>query len=224
MSVTTYDTAKNHVDELPSLIEQADCISLHIPLTDETKGFFDAKKLCLMKKGAILVNTARGPIVKEDSLYDALKKQHIKAVFDVFWQEPYQGKLMEFAPDRFMVSPHVASTCKEFIEGCAKDFLNFVSMLEDTSTNRAIMSFEKRDVINCGILGYGKMGRIRHSAIMKCGGRAKVTKVFDVIKPDNLDPEFVFVKTKMIYWKIPKIDAIFICTPNFRIPELCIQV
>lgn len=133
MSVTTYDTAKNHVDELPSLIEQADCISLHIPLTDETKGFFDAKKLCLMKKGAILVNTARGPIVNEDSLYDALKKQHIKAVFDVFWQEPYQGKLMEFAPDRFMVSPHVASTCKEFIEGCAKDFLNFVSMLEGTS-------------------------------------------------------------------------------------------
>ena len=44
MSVTTYDTAKNHEDELPSLIEQADCISLHIPLTDKTAKAFSIQK------------------------------------------------------------------------------------------------------------------------------------------------------------------------------------
>lgn len=131
MLVTTYDTEKNHLDELPALIEQADCISLHIPLTDKTKGFFDTEKIRLMKKGAILVNTARGPIVKEECLYEALKKQHIKAIFDVFWEEPYLGKLMEFAPDRFIVSPHVASTCKEFVEGCANDFLKFLKSLHE---------------------------------------------------------------------------------------------
>ena len=131
MSVTTYDTVKNNVDELPGLIEQADCISLHIPLTDKTKGFFDTEKIRLMKRGAILVNTARGPIVKEECLYEALKKQHIKAIFDVFWEEPYLGKLMKFAPDRFIVSPHVASTCKEFVEGCANDFLKFLKSLHE---------------------------------------------------------------------------------------------
>ena len=79
-----------------------------------------------IQKRAVLVNTARGPIVKEECLYEALKKHHIKAAFDVFWEEPYLGKLMELAPDRFMVSPHVASTCKEFVVGCTKDFLKFL--------------------------------------------------------------------------------------------------
>jgi len=86
------------------------------------------------------------------------------------------------------------------------------------------MSFEKRvdGIINCGILGYGKMGRIRHLAINESGVRAKVTKVFDVIKPDDLDPENYFCENENDILKDPKIDAIFICTPNFRIPELCI--
>ena len=117
MLVTTYDKEKNHVDELHSLIEQADCISLHIPLTDETKGFFDTEKLCLMKKGAILVNTARGPIVNEECLYEALKKTTHKGNFRCFLGGTLSGKTHGICTDRFIVSPHVASTCKEFVEG-----------------------------------------------------------------------------------------------------------
>jgi phosphoglycerate dehydrogenase-like enzyme len=85
----------------------------------------NSEKLAWMKPGALLVNTARGPVVDEDALYNALNSRKIRAAFDVFWQEPYHGKLMEFAPERFMVTPHVASTCREFLEGCAKDFLAF---------------------------------------------------------------------------------------------------
>ena len=83
------------------------------------------------------------------------------------------------------------------------------------------MSFEKRvdGIINCGILGYGKMGRIRHLAINESGVRAKVTKVFDVSKPDNLDPEIYFCENEKDILEDPKIDAIFICTPNFRISK-----
>ena len=77
-------------------------------------------------------------------------------------------------------------------------------------------------MINCGILGYGKMGKIRHSAVKACGAKIKVSKVFDVVKPDNLDPEVCFCENEKQILDDSTIDAIFICTPNYRIPELCI--
>ena len=86
-----------------------------------------------MKGGAILVNTARGPIVDEDALYKALQKKHIKAIFDVFWQEPYRGKVLEFSPNQFLVTPHVASTCIEFVESCAQDFSKFLNSLNQSN-------------------------------------------------------------------------------------------
>lgn len=125
MRVTTYDAATDAADRLPDLMREADCVSLHIPLLPETRGFMNAVRIGWMKSGALLVNTARGPVVDEDALYGALRDGKIRAAFDVFWQEPYHGKLMEFAPERFRVTPHVASTCREFLEGCAKDFLEF---------------------------------------------------------------------------------------------------
>jgi phosphoglycerate dehydrogenase-like enzyme len=129
LNVATYDAAVDSAENLPSLLGVADCVSLHIPLSADTKNFMNSEKLAWMKPGALLVNTARGPVVDEDALYNALNSRKIRAAFDVFWQEPYHGKLMEFAPERFMVTPHVASTCREFLEGCAKDFLDFQSEL-----------------------------------------------------------------------------------------------
>ena len=125
LNVATYDAAVDSAENLPSLLGAADCVSLHIPLSADTKNFMNSEKLAWMKPWALLVNTARGPVVDEDALYNALNARKIRAAFDVFWQEPYKGKLMEFAPERFMVTPHVASTCREFLEGCAKDFLAF---------------------------------------------------------------------------------------------------
>ena len=57
-------------------------------------------------------------------------------------------------------------------------------------------------MINCGILGYGKMGKIRHSAVKACGTKIKVTKIFDVVKPDNLDPEVCFCENEKDILKI----------------------
>ena len=79
-----------------------------------------------MKKNAILINTARGPIVDEDALYAELKNKRLIAAFDVFWQEPYYGRLKDFHPDFFYMSPHVASTCIEFLKGCRSDLDNFL--------------------------------------------------------------------------------------------------
>ena len=118
MDVDTFDLLVNGLDELPEKLSQADCIAVHIPKNSQTLGFIDAQKLAFMKDGAILINTARGAVVDEDALYDEINRGRLKAAFDVFWQEPYRGKLKEFHPHSFFMTPHVASTCSGFLQGC----------------------------------------------------------------------------------------------------------
>lgn len=130
VNVTTFDTATHPEEVLEEKIRAADCISLHIPLMPETTGYFDARRLGWMKDGAALVNTARGPIVDEDALFNELASGRLRAAFDVFWQEPYSGKLTDLPTDRFIRSPHIASTCDDFIQGAAKDFIAFLEELK----------------------------------------------------------------------------------------------
>lgn len=132
MRVGTYDITADGPDSLEGAVREADAVSLHIPLNADTKGFFDGVKLRWMKDGALLVNTARAGIVDEEALREELQIGRLRAGFDVFWQEPYSGPLMEFVPGRFMVTPHVASTCREFLEGCAGDFTAFLQELSDS--------------------------------------------------------------------------------------------
>jgi phosphoglycerate dehydrogenase-like enzyme len=121
MNITTYDIIQNKEQELESLISRADYLTLHIPKNKGTQSFFDEKKLSWIKAGATLINTSRGSIVDEDALYNELKDGRLNAAFDVFWNEPYNGKLMEFYPNSFYMSPHVSSSCNEFIDGCKTD-------------------------------------------------------------------------------------------------------
>lgn len=128
--VTTYDPVNNTKEELDQLLCQADIVSLHMPLLPDTKHFFDQKRLALLKDGALLVNTARGPIVDEDALYQELINERINAAIDVFWQEPYEGKLSKIKTKNIMLTPHIASTCDEFLVGLAADFLDFYTQLD----------------------------------------------------------------------------------------------
>ena len=96
-------------------------------LQPKTKHFFNQEKLSLLKNGVLLVNTARGPIIDEEALYNELNTGRITAAIDVFSKEPYEGKLMEIDSQNIYLSPHVASTCREFLVGLAKDFLEFHS-------------------------------------------------------------------------------------------------
>ena len=129
MYVTTFDIMQNEIHELKTLIQQADCITIHIPKSDDNLSFIDEEKLSWMKSGAALINTARGAIVDEDALYAELQNGRLRAAFDVYWQEPYTGKLKEFYPERFFMTPHVASTCKEFLQGCRKDLDSLIREL-----------------------------------------------------------------------------------------------
>ena len=67
-----------------------------------------------MKNNSVLINTARGVLVDENALFQEIKNRRITAAFDVFWEEPYNGKLKDFYPENFFMSPHIASTCNAF--------------------------------------------------------------------------------------------------------------
>ena len=125
MDVVKFDIIDNKLSELPSLINNADCITLHIPKTIDNESFMSKNKLALMKKDAILINTARGSLVDEEALYNELESGRLKAAFDVFWEEPYKGKLNKLHSNQFFMTPHVASTCNGFLSGC-RESLNIL--------------------------------------------------------------------------------------------------
>ena len=133
LQVTTFDIMQNEISELKPMIQQADCVTIHIPKSDENISFIDAEKLSWMKNNSVLVNTARGAIVDEEALYDEIKSGRLRAAFDVHWQEPYRGKLKEFYPDRFYMTPHVASTCSSFLKGCRDGLDQLIDIIKENS-------------------------------------------------------------------------------------------
>ena len=99
---------------LDALLECADALSLHVPLTDQTRNLMDAARLARMKPGAVLVNTARGGIVDEAALASALSSGHvIGAALDVFEAEPLpSGTALQAAPG-LIATPHIAGVTVE---------------------------------------------------------------------------------------------------------------
>ncbi|KEA62042.1 D-3-phosphoglycerate dehydrogenase [Marinobacterium lacunae] len=93
------------------VVEQADVISLHCPLNDDTRNLFDADVLARMKPGAFLINAARGGIVNEQALSDALRSGHLGgAAVDVLTEEPPRNGNVLFADDipNLILTPHCA--------------------------------------------------------------------------------------------------------------------
>lgn len=98
---------------LEDVIARADFITLHLPLTPETKGLFGRENLLKMKKNAYLINCARGGIVDETALYEVMKSGHLAgAALDVFEEEPC-GPLPLFELDNVLASPHTGASTKE---------------------------------------------------------------------------------------------------------------
>ncbi|AMW32466.1 glyoxylate reductase [Fervidobacterium changbaicum] len=99
--------------DLDSLIETSDFISIHTPLTKETYHLIDANRIAKMKSNAILINTARGPVVDEKALYEALKERKIAgAGFDVYENEPQLTPGLEKL-DNVVLLPHIGSATYE---------------------------------------------------------------------------------------------------------------
>ena len=100
--------------ELHTLLRQSDFVSLHVPLSDETRHLIAARELAMMKRTAILVNTSRGPVVKEDDLVTALREGTIAgAGLDVYEDEPQMKPGLADMYRHIVLTPHIGSATTE---------------------------------------------------------------------------------------------------------------
>mgnify|MGYP001263767937 CR=1 FL=1 len=142
--------------DLNELVEQSDFITLHIPLTNDTKNLFDYKMLCKMKKEARIINVARGGIINEFDLAKALQEGKIGgAALDVFENEPVESINPLLKAPNLILTPHLGGSTKEAKAGVStaicnqiKNFLinedleNAVNFpLQDSSDLKGISSF-----------------------------------------------------------------------------------
>jgi (S)-sulfolactate dehydrogenase len=109
--------AQHHVSRCASLdmlLQQSDVVSLHVPLTDATRNLIDASKLARMKPTAVLINTARGGVVEEAALVDAIKAGRIRgAALDVFAKEPLPAGVHPADLSQLIMTPHIAGLTEE---------------------------------------------------------------------------------------------------------------
>jgi D-3-phosphoglycerate dehydrogenase len=135
------------VQDLDEGIARADFITIHCPKTAETTGLFNAARLAGMKRSAFLVNTARGGIVDEKALYDALSQNRIAgAALDVFEQEPTPQDNPLLTLKNFIAAPHVAGVTREAVERMAVVAVQNILSVIDGKPNR-------ENVINREVLG-----------------------------------------------------------------------
>lgn len=125
---------------LDDVMAEADIISVHTPLTPQTKGLIGAKQIAEMKQGAILVNTARGPVVDTDALAEALKANKICAGIDVYEKDPpLPADHPLLGAPNLVCTPHVGFDTKESIDRRADMVFENITAWEDGSPVRVML-------------------------------------------------------------------------------------
>lgn len=102
------------VTELDGLLSHAQIIVLIVPSTDGTRGLIGRKQFALMQHGALLVNTARGPIVNTEALVEALRSGRIRAAIDVTDPEPLPENHPLWSSPNLMITPHIGASSSQF--------------------------------------------------------------------------------------------------------------
>jgi len=117
VSIETFKTYDVEFMSLIEILKQSDFISLHVPLTQETRHIISKKELQIMKNTAYLINTSRGSIIDEEALYIALKEKWISgAALDVLSIEEINPLYPLFKLENIILTPHVAFYSEESIE------------------------------------------------------------------------------------------------------------
>jgi D-3-phosphoglycerate dehydrogenase len=157
MNVLIYDPYKGAADikaagcepvaDLDAALPRADFVSVHCPKTPETVGMFNAARLKRMKPSAYLINTARGGIVEEKALHEALVSGKLAgAGLDVFEQEPPPKGHSLFALPNVITAPHVAGVTREAVDRMSEQTArNILSALDGVPI--------RQNVINPDVLG-----------------------------------------------------------------------
>jgi D-3-phosphoglycerate dehydrogenase len=132
------------VTNLDAALPGADFVSIHCPKTPETVGMFDAARLKRMKPQAYLINTARGGIVDEAALYDALTSGRLAgAGLDVFAQEPPAVPNPLFELPNVIIAPHIAGVTWEAVDRMSEQTAhNILSVLDDEPIRQNVINQE----------------------------------------------------------------------------------
>jgi D-3-phosphoglycerate dehydrogenase len=132
------------VAPLDELLAESDFVTIHCPRTPETEGLIDARRLALMKPTAILVNAARGGIVDEDALYDALSRRALAgAALDAMATEPPPVDHPLFTLDNVLLTPHIgAGTAEASARGEWGAAEEVIRVLEGNRPKNPVIEFE----------------------------------------------------------------------------------
>ncbi len=136
------------VVDLETLIRQSDLITLHVPLTPETRNLISADELEIMKDTAFIINCSRGGIVNEEALYDALKNNKIGgAALDVFTEEPPQDSPL-FELDNLVATPHIGASTVEAQRDAALIVANEIITVFQDGSPRNVLNMPVMDPKN----------------------------------------------------------------------------
>lgn len=139
---------------LDDLLRRADVVTIHVPLTDETRGLIDEARLRCMKPDAVLVNAARGGIVDEDALARVLADGHLAgAALDVFEREPLSAAHPLRAAPRLVLTPHLGASTREAQHNVAYEVAE--------GTRDALLEEDYGRAINAPSIGGEVMQRLR---------------------------------------------------------------
>jgi len=131
---------------LEELLPQCDFITVHMPMTDETKGLLDEKKLALCKKGVRIINCARGGLVVEAALQKAMESGHVAgAAFDVYEQEPPAEDFGLRKLPNMVMTPHLAASTFEAQESVGVEIAEAIRDLLLTGTIRNAVNMPSVD-------------------------------------------------------------------------------
>ncbi|MDX1484723.1 MAG: D-2-hydroxyacid dehydrogenase family protein [Alphaproteobacteria bacterium] len=126
-------------ESLEALLAQSDVVTIHVPLTDSSRGLIGAKELSQMKGGAYLINTSRGPIVEEAALIDAIKNGGIAgAGLDVFDVEPLPADHPYRTLPGIVPTPHLGYTARENYERYCPDVIENIDAFLKGEPTRVI--------------------------------------------------------------------------------------
>ncbi|RME81370.1 MAG: phosphoglycerate dehydrogenase [Caldilineae bacterium] len=125
---------------LEEVLAQSDFLTIHLPLNEQTRGLLDARRLALCKPGARIINTARGPIIDEEALLQALDAGHVAgAALDVFAQEPLPPDSPLRSHPRIILTPHIGGSTSEAQDQVAVDAATqVIDVLQDRPARYAV--------------------------------------------------------------------------------------
>ncbi|MGB2938654.1 MAG: phosphoglycerate dehydrogenase [Phycisphaerae bacterium] len=205
------------VENIEDLLKEADYLTVHTPLSDETRGLIGAGELAMLPKGAFVINTARGGIVDEQALLEALESGHLGgAGLDVYTSEPPRNRALVEHP-KAVALPHLGASSREAQQGVAIDACrNLVDYLADRGLRNAL-NVPAIDFVAAGELKpYAELGH-RMGAILAAIFRGRLKRLTVTYAGEIADQPYNQVTISLIIGMLQNVVGMPLNVVNARV-------